>query len=81
MKIKKVNSEEAGARKFIKNNKNTAEIFEGKWNSSRGGQKGETQIIIRAGGKQVIMNKETGQIIDFYKGTSLDGFINIKKVQ
>ena len=25
--------------------------------------------------------KETGQIIDFYEGTSLDGFINIRQVQ
>jgi RHS repeat-associated protein len=72
---------EAGARDFIKNNKANAEIFEGKWNSSRGGQKGETQIIIRADGKQAIINKKTGQIIDFYEGTSLDGFIKIKKVQ
>ncbi len=36
---------EAGARDFIENNKSTADIFEGKWNSSRGGQSGETQII------------------------------------
>lgn len=72
---------EAGARNFIENNKSTAEIFEGTWNSSRGGQSGETQIIIRADGKQAIINKETGQIIDFYEGTSLDGFINVRQVQ
>jgi len=72
---------EAGARNFIKNNKSTADIFEGKWNSGRGGQSGETQIIIRADGKQAIINKETGQIIDFYEGTSLDGFINVRQVQ
>ena len=72
---------EAGARDFIERNRNTAEIFEGKWNSSRGSQGGETQIIIRSEGKQAIINKETGQIIDFYEGTSLDGFINIRQVQ
>lgn len=72
---------EAGARDFIEKNKNTAEIFEGKWNASRGSQGGEIQIIIRSEGKQVIINKETGQIIDFYEGTSLEGFINIRQVQ
>ncbi len=72
---------EAGARDFIEKSKSTAEIFEGKWNSSRGSQGGETQIIIRSEGKQAIINKETGQIIDFYEGTSLDGFIDLRKVQ
>lgn len=72
---------EAGARKFIEENKNTADIFEGVWNSSRGSQSGQTQIIIRSGGKQAIINKSTGQIIDFYEGTSLDGFINIRQVR
>lgn len=56
---------EAGARNFIENNKSTADIFEGQWNSSRGGQSGEIQIIIRADGKQAIINKATEQIIDF----------------
>lgn len=72
---------EAGAREFIKTNKNSAEIFEGTWNASRGGQAGQVQIIISAKGMQAIINKTTGQIIDFYKGTSLDGFIKIRKVQ
>lgn len=72
---------EASARSFIGGNKNTDEIFEGKWNSSRGGQSGETQTIIRADGKQAIINKSTGQSIDFYEGTSLDGFINVMQVQ
>lgn len=43
-------------------------------------QGGERQIIVRAEGKQLIINKATGQIIDFYKGTSLDGFINIERM-
>ena len=72
---------EAGARNFIENNKSTAEIFEGTWSSSRVGQAGETQIILRADGKQAIINKATGQIIDFYEGTNLNGFINIRQVQ
>ena len=37
---------EVGARAFIEQNKGPADIFEGKWNSSRGGQSGETQITI-----------------------------------
>ncbi|XCP84988.1 hypothetical protein ABXS75_18485 [Roseburia hominis] len=72
---------DAGARAFIEENKGTAEIFEGIWNSNRGDQGRQTQVIIRAGGKQAIINKSTGQIIDFYEGTSLNGFINIRKVQ
>ena len=72
---------EAGARAFIADNKNTAEIYVGEWNSSRGVQAGQEQIIIRAEGKQAIINKTSGQIIDFYEGTSLNGFINIERVQ
>lgn len=29
----------------------------------------------------IIINKTSGQIIDFYEVTSLNGFINIRKVQ
>ena len=72
---------EQAARDFFAQNKDTAEIYEGIWNSSHGGQSGQTQIIVRQDGKQLIINKETGQIIDFYEGTSLDGFINIERVQ
>ena len=72
---------EQAARDFFEQNKDTAEIYEGVWNSSRGGQSGQTQIIMRQGRKQLIINKETGQIIDFYEGTSLDGFISIERVQ
>lgn len=72
---------EKGARKFIEKYKKKGEIYEGRWNSSRGYQKQENQIIIRAKGKQAIINKETSQIIDFYKGTSLRGFIEIRRVQ
>ncbi|RKM56054.1 hypothetical protein D6856_15060, partial [Butyrivibrio sp. XB500-5] len=72
---------EAAARKFFEKNKETAEIYEGIWNSSRGAQSGQVQIVVRQNGKQLIINKETGQIIDFYEGTSLDGFINIERIQ
>ena len=72
---------EAAARQFFTEKSSTAEIYEGIWNSSRGQQSGELQIIIRNEGKQLIINKNTGQIIDFYEGTSLDGFIKLEKVQ
>lgn len=72
---------EQAARDFFEQNKNTSEIYEGVWNGSRGGQSGQQQIIMRQDGKQLIINKESGQIIDFYEGTSLDGFINIERVQ
>ena len=36
---------------------------------------------MRQDGKQLIINKESGQIIDFYEGTSLDGFVNIERMQ
>lgn len=39
------------------------------------------QIVIRYDGKQAVIDKVTGQIIDFYQGTDLKGLINIKQVQ
>lgn len=41
----------------------------------------QKDFIIRKYGKQLIINKESGQIIDFYEGTSLDEFIDIERVQ
>lgn len=72
---------EKAARNFFKQNKDVAEIYEAKWNSSRGNQGSEVQIIVRHEGKQLIINKESGQIIDFYEGTSLDGFIRLERKQ
>lgn len=72
---------EKAAREFFEQNRNTSEIYEGVWNSSRGSQSGQRQIIMRQDGKQLIINKESGQIIDFYEGTSLDGFVNIERMQ
>ena len=72
---------EAGAREFFQKHMDDAEIRVGKWNSSRGEQGGERQIIVRAEGKQLIINKDTKQLINFYKGTSLDGFIEIRRWQ
>jgi hypothetical protein len=72
---------EAGARAFVKKHKTTAKIWEGKRNSGRGVQNDQLQIIMRANGKQAIINQKTSQLIDFYNGTSLKGFINLKKVQ
>ena len=44
-------------------------------------QSGKAQYILRQDGKQLIISKETGQIIDFYERTSLDGFINVERLQ
>lgn len=49
--------------------------------SNTGVQGGEIQIIIRAEGKQAIINRDTGQLVDFYEGTSLNGFIEIVEVK
>ena len=72
---------EQAARDFFEQNKNTSEIYEGIWNNSRGGQSGQRQIIMRKDGRQLIINKQSGKIIDFYEGTSLDGFIDIERMQ
>ena len=72
---------ELAARDFFYNNQNIPEIYRGNWNNSRGNQSGQVQLIIRHNGMQLIINQETGQIIDFYEGISLDGFINIERMQ
>ena len=68
---------EQAARSFFEQNKSSCEIYEGIFNNSRGNQSGQVQYILRQDGKQLIINKESGQIIDFYNGTSLDAFINV----
>ena len=75
------NEYDAGARDFIAKHKDSAEIYDGKWNASRGIEGGKKQIIIRAEGMQVIIDEQSGQIIDFYEGTSLNGFINIRRIK
>ncbi|SFU33153.1 T7SS effector LXG polymorphic toxin [Butyrivibrio sp. M55] len=72
---------EQGARDFLEQNREEAEIYEGTWNDSRGSQAGQRQIIIRHDGKQLIINKETNQIIDFYEGNDLGGFKDLERVQ
>ncbi len=72
---------EQGARDFLEKNRDVAEIYEGTWNDSRGSQAGQRQIIIRHDGKQLIINKETNQIIDYYEGTDLGGFKDLERVQ
>ena len=71
---------DAAARAFVERNKDTATMYEGIWNDSHGGQSNQVQIIIQAEGYQAIINKETMLLIDFYKGNSLRGFINIRNI-
>lgn len=72
---------EQAARDFFEQNKDKCEIYEGIFNNSRGIQSGKAQYILRQDGKQLIISKETSQIIDFYEGTSLDAFINVERLQ
>ena len=72
---------EAGARQFFQKHIDDVEIRVGTWNDSRGVQGGQRQIIVRAEGNQLIINKDTKQLINFYNGTSLDGFIKLRRWQ
>ena len=72
---------EQAARAFFEQNKEICEIYEGVFNSAHGNQNSQAQYILRYDGKQLIINKQTGQIIDFYEGTSLDSFINVERIQ
>lgn len=72
---------EQAARDFFETNKDNCEIYEGIFNSAHGNQNNQVQYIFRCDGKQLIINKQTGQIIDFYEGTGLDSFINVERIQ
>lgn len=72
---------ELAARDFFDANKESCEIYEGIFNSAHGNQNTQAQYIFRCDGKQLIINKQTGQIIDFYEGTGLDSFINVERIQ
>ena len=65
---------------FFENNKKTCEIYEGIYNDPHGGPE-NPQYILRQDGRQLIIDKETGQIMDFYEGVSLDAFINVERKQ
>ena len=72
---------EQAARIFLQKYLKDAEVFEGTYNSGHGKNAGIRQIIVRYNGKQLIINKESGQIVDFYEGTSLESFIRIERIQ
>ena len=67
---------DAAAREFanINQENSNAQIFEGIWN-------GTVQRAISYEGKTVILDKATGQIIDFYEGCEFRGWINITQIQ
>ena len=73
---------DAAAKEFARANlKNPdAQIYEGKWNGG-GNQHLEEQIAIMYDGKTVIINKQTGQIIDFYEGNECRGLIELKRIR
>ncbi len=57
-----------------------AQIYEEIWNG-KGNQNGQTQIVITYDNKTVIINKNSGQVIDFYEGTDYRGLIDLHKIR
>ncbi|WP_102272010.1 hypothetical protein [Cytobacillus massiliigabonensis] len=57
-----------------------ATIFEGVWNGP-GQLNGTVQRAIIYEGKTVIVDKKTGQLIDFYQGSELRGLIHLKEIK
>jgi len=70
------------ALKFAQENcKNPkAQIFEATWNGP-GNPGNRQQIAICFENKTIILNRITGQIVDFYEGVEMRGLINIIKIQ
>jgi len=58
-----------------------AQIIEGTWNGTGKITAQTQQIAISFENKSVIIDKITGQIINFYEGTDIRGLINIIKIQ
>jgi len=57
-------------------NNPAAKIMEGQWNG-KGIQKNTHQILIHFENRTVILQKETGQLVDFYIGSDWKGLINL----
>lgn len=74
---------EKGARQFVKkvSKSSKTQVFEGEWNGRGKTTSGRLQIILRYQGKQAIIDKKTGQLINFYQGTELKGFKNVKEIK
>lgn len=72
---------EQAARDFFEQYRDVAEIYEGTFNNAHGKNVDKIQTILRYGDKQLIISKESGQLIDFYEGTSLKSFINVERIQ
>jgi hypothetical protein len=73
---------DAAAQNFVKTHLNNSEakIFEGVWNG-KGQLNGTKQIVIVYDGKTAIIDKNTGQIIDFYLGSELRGLIHLERLR
>lgn len=67
------------AIEFAKSNRTNpnSKIFEGIWRTRGDVTRDLRQIIITHENRTVILDKLTGQVIDFYKGAELRGLINI----
>jgi hypothetical protein len=73
---------DAVAQNFVKTHLNNSEakIFEGVWNG-KGQLNGTKQIVIVYDGKTAIIDKNTGQIIDFYLESELRGLIHLERLR
>lgn len=69
------------AVKFAEKYKNSpnSNIFKGKWNGS-GKFNLKEQFIINSENRTLIIDKISGQIVDFYEGAEMRGLINILKI-
>ena len=68
---------DAAAKKFATEMQThpDTKIFEGQWNG-RGQLNGTTQRAIINNGKTVIIDSNSGKIIDFFEGTDISEIIN-----
>jgi hypothetical protein len=64
------------------NSKNpNAQIYEGTWNVRGVVERRVQQIAIQFENRTVIIDKFSGQLIDFYEGIDMRGLINVLKLQ
>ena len=82
MGYKSIKAYDSAAKEFAEKHQNhpDAKVYEGKWNGT-GSQHREIQRIITYEGKTVIVNKDSGQVIDFYRGEAYRGIIELERIR
>lgn len=73
---------DAAAKEFARKYQDhpDARVYEGKWNGS-GKLGGNRQRAITFDGKTVIIDKNTGQIVDYYIGEEYRGLIDLERIR